>query len=389
MAEYKKQHYVPKLYLRNFTVDGRFLSVYNILKRSLHSRVPYDTQCYKDYYYGKDKIWETRLSTLEAEWAIVFQKILAEEALSNNDINLVREFALYQLQRTVAANEHLLRQREEVICEFGRILYNREGMDFDSVTEEICKERAKHACSPAESLAFSEKSLPFVHDLELAIIKYNTVQDLITSDAPVIAINPFHHPSIGYNCMGLILLFPISNKKLVVLYDAKMYPKNRGGLYIENSDEGEVANLNALQFISADKILLSMSDRSFIEIPNNVWEAREKNKALNTATALGSEDNRIVALTPRRVFYRCDFSFGAVCHRFKRIPFVCKEAPPRYWDSAWDKKLEMKAQFFGNIIELTPGLSSQYGLTKKEIRRGCQRMANAAKYYWMQNQIID
>ena len=59
MAEHKKQHFVPKLYLKNFTRDGKTFSVYNIAKNLLAPSVPYDTQCYKNYYYGKDLIWET------------------------------------------------------------------------------------------------------------------------------------------------------------------------------------------------------------------------------------------------------------------------------------------------------------------------------------------
>lgn len=387
MAEHKRQHYVPKLYLRNFTVDGKLLSIYNVSQKEMISQVPYETQCYKDYYYGKDKLWEKELGALETKWGVVFQRVLANNLLSNDDIYAIKQFALYQLQRTVALNDYLLHQREEFLCEYGRLLYKRNGLAFDSDAANYCKERAKNECSPAETLALADKYMPLVQDLELTIITYNTNQNLISSDVPVIAINPFHQPSTGYGCMGLIILFPISSNRLVVLYDAKMYPKNKGQQYIDCFDENEVSNLNVLQLISADKILIAKTELSYSFISDFALEARDKNRNQNTMAFLGTDENKLMISEPRKVIYKCSFSFGGVCHRFKRIPFVCKEAPPRMWDSEWEKKLDMKEQILPTIIASSPNLFSEYGLSKKEIRRGCQRMATAAKVYWAQERL--
>ena len=186
--------------------------------------------------------------------------------------------------------------------------------------------------------------------------------------------------------MGLIILFPISSSKLVVLYDSKMYPKFKGQLYAEGSDENEVSNLNALQVISADKILLAKHESSFVDLPDNAWESRSINREQSATSFLGSDDQRLFFTSPRKVIYHCDFSFGAVCHRFKRIPFVCKDAPPRKWDSEWEKKLDTLEQILPDIITSKPDLQAQYGLTKKEIRKGCHRMATAAKVYWTQHE---
>ena len=54
MHKHKKHHFVPKLYLRHFTVDGKNLSIYNISKKRIITNIPYDSQCSKDYYYGTD-----------------------------------------------------------------------------------------------------------------------------------------------------------------------------------------------------------------------------------------------------------------------------------------------------------------------------------------------
>ena len=346
MAEYKKQHYVPRLYLRNFTTDNKLLSVYNISQCKTIPSAPYDTQCYKNYYYGKDKIWETQLSKLEAKWGLVFQNILAKKELSREDIYLIKQFALYQLQRTVAMNDYMTQQREELLCEYGRLLYKREGLVFDSNAESYCKERAKNECSPSENLAFTEDFIPVIQDLELTVITYDTRHDLITSDVPVIAINQFYKPLNGYN------------------------------------DGGHVeTQLEVLVVPSSGK-----SENSFSFISDKALEIRNMNRSRESTTFLGTDDNRLMVSTPRTIIYNCEFSFGKVCHNFKRIPFVCKEAPPRKWQKEWENKLEMKEYILPDLAAKRPNLFAEYGISKKEIKRGCQRMATAARLYWSQKE---
>lgn len=386
LAKNKKQHYVPKLYMRNFTQDGQLLSVYNIARKQCYPAVPFDDQCYKNYYYGSDAVWEKRLSAMETEWGVIFQKILAKSSLDGTDIDAIRQFALYQLQRTVASNEYFIQQKEEFLLEYGKMFYKKRGVPFNETAEAICKERAKRDFSPADWLEFADECLPYLQDLETVIIEYHTERELIFSDVPVVAINPFHQPSIGYACMGLIILFPISSSKLVVLYDSKMYPKYKGQLYIESADDNEVSNLNALQVISADKILLAKHDSAFITLPDDAWESRSVNRGQSATSFLGSDDQRLFFTSPRKVIYHCDFSFGSVCHRFKRIPFVCKDAPPRKRDKEWEKKLDTLEKILPALITSKPELKAQYGLSKKEIRKGCQRMSTAAKVYWAQHE---
>jgi len=79
--------------------------------------------------------------------------------------------------------------------------------------------------------------LDSIKDLDVTIINYKTKRKLISSDVPVISINPFHRPTIGYGCMGLIMIYPVSPHQLVVIYDGKMYPKYVGKLYVDIRNE--------------------------------------------------------------------------------------------------------------------------------------------------------
>lgn len=385
MAEKKRQHYVPQFYMRNFADENNTFVVYHLLQKKSIGRVPYNRQCYKDYYYGADALWEKRLGEMEADWGATFKAILSEKTLSAEDIQLVKQFALYQRQRTLAEAEYRKQERTELLIECGRMLYVNKGWPFDDAAKKACEERARNDCTPAENLEFANKLVNLIDDLGILIITYNTNSELISSDTPVIAINPFHPPSIGYACMGLILLFPISRNKLVVLFDRKMYPRFRNSLYIDCQDEDEVHNVNVLQLISAERILFSYSGIEFSKFTDAEWKSRKANRDQDTLSTLGPEGNKILISSMRKAIYNCELSFGQICHRFKRIPFICKEAPPRSWDREWENKLNIKADIMSEVFKMSPELRSKNGITSKELRRGCKRMASAAMAYWHQS----
>ena len=102
MPDKKKHHYVPKFYLKEFANDrGKFV-IYNLKDEKCIEAVPYKDQCYKSYFYGKDGIWEDQLGEMETKWAVVFKKIKEKDVLSEEDLKLIKQFAVYQRQRTVA-----------------------------------------------------------------------------------------------------------------------------------------------------------------------------------------------------------------------------------------------------------------------------------------------
>ena len=248
----------------------------------------------------------------------------------------------------------------------------------------VCEEQMKNYCIPSEQLSFAENLQSLIDDLAVVIISYDTNLNLVSSDVPVIAINPFHSPSIGYACMGLVILFPVSERKLVVLYDGKMYPHFRGMTYVKSNDCEEVIHLNTLQYISAEKILFSHSDKDFLFISESAENIRERNRAKCPVTTLGVDGNKVIATGMRTTIYKCDWSFAQVSHRFKRIPFVCKEAPPRKWDYKYEQQLNQRSEVLDMVFRASPQTFASYKITGKELRRGCKRMASAAKVYWSQ-----
>ena len=94
LAEKKKQHYVPKTYLKHFS-NEKIFSVLNIDKNMIYENVPYASQCYENYFYGNDLNWEKRLDSMESQWGMVLDKICRGENIDAIDKALVKQFSIY------------------------------------------------------------------------------------------------------------------------------------------------------------------------------------------------------------------------------------------------------------------------------------------------------
>lgn len=383
MPEKKKQHYVPKFYLQLFTNEQNTFSVLNIANKKILQSVPYSGHCYKDYYYGKDGVWENQLSEMERIWANTIKLVLSKCPLSNDDILSLKKFALYQRQRTIAEENYSKQSRKEMLMECSKCICANNGYKYDAdVVEKICAERVNESMAPAEMLRYAEPCLDLINDLGVVVIEYKTQLDLCSSDVPVISINPFCQRTIGYASMGLIMLFPISSRHLVVLYDEKMYPKFKGKRYVEICNEKEVLNLNVLQLISAEKILFGKDERAFSMFSASHWDVRKYNRNSKVVNALGSSTQRIMGTSLRMTIFDCSFSFGKIDSSFANIPFCCREAVPRVWEKEWEEKLDTKPHIMSQIAGFRPDMLNELGLTKKEFRQGFEKMAKAAKKYW-------
>lgn len=381
MANKKKQHYIPRFYMKNFAKNKVF-SVFNIKNRKIISPAPYKDQCFKDYFYGKDNILEDILAEKETKWAEAIRSLLEEEPLTPEIIQLLKEFALYQQQRTNAMKTFNIQARKELLIEMATQIYIHRGWKFDNAARKYCEERAKEDVAPSEYLLIAEKMQKYIEDLGLLVVTYNTTNKLISSDMPVISINPFYPPNIGYSVMGLIILFPISPHKLVVIYDDKMYPKFKGTQYTILNNEKEVINLNVLQLISAESILYGINTDEFYLFKKDHWEARKRNRDRDAMSSLGPDGHKLMIYGNRPNIYHCDLSFGKMCGEFSRIPFPCREAVLRQWDEKYEEKLVLKGQIIPTVSEHDTRFFTKLNMTKKEYVKNCHKMYKLAKKYW-------
>jgi hypothetical protein len=381
LAENKKQHYVPKTYLKHFS-NGKVFSVLNVDNDMIYEDVSYASQCYENYFYGNNLVWEKRLNSMEKQWGMVLDKICRGENIDDNDKTLLKQFSIYQYNRTVAREQFNITSYIENLRETAKVILQRNEIS-DEDFGDFLEQKAKEITSPEKSLEMVESLEELINDLEVIVIDCISETKLISSDAPVICINPFEPHGVGFGCMGLLIFFPVSDTKLVVIYDVKMYKSNSNISVI--SDKQEIHNLNAYQYISAERIIYGKSKGDLEFVSDDLKDERTKNKAIKPVHSLGSLDAKMIVMSNERIMYRGDLSFAHLSHDIRKIPLTCREAVPRKWEQGWQDKLKHKESIMPQLINLRAINKDEIGMTAKEIKRGCRLMSNYAEKYWKTN----
>lgn len=384
MAEKKKQHYIPQFYMRLFTDTQKKFAVCNVENREIYPHVPCGSQCYKDYFYGEDKSLENKFSVMENLWKETITKANCMEQLNDEDCYNLKKFIICQRQRTLGDNQFTKQSEVQIAVEVMKTSLAYNGVHYDDTAKEICYKIAEETSNKLGSLNYVDACLKSILDLEVLVINYNTHCELISSDMPVIAINPFCKFSIGYGCMGIILLVPISPHNLLIAYDGKMYQRYVGKQYISLRNETEVLHLNILQLISANKIIFGQETNELQEFNKENWEERRKSRDIAPVSTLGRETDKLIYISPRKVIHNHIFSFGQIKPEFNISPYICREAASRNYDKQWEMKFRNNVQIIPEMVSMRGRNSntSNTVYTKKEIRNGCKKMLKAAIKYW-------
>lgn len=384
MAEKKKQHYIPQFYMRFFADSNKEFSVCNVNNQAIYPHIPYRDQCYKNYFYGEDKVLENQFSVLEGQWKETIQKANNFCPLDPIDCDVLKQFMVYQRQRTLGDNLFTQQSEIQMNIECIKTIYAYHGVPFEGPTKGSCLKAVTEQSTELGSLNFVTECLKSILDLDVLVIHYDTHRKLISSDVPIVAINPFHQCSIGYGCMGFILLAPISPHNLLLAYDGKMYPRYVGKQYISLHNESEVFHLNVLQMISAHKIIFGREINELQEFKKENWEERQNSRDIAPVGTLGPEPNKMIYMSPRKVIHNHIFSFGQMKQDFNMIPFVCREAAPRVYDVGWENKFRQKIQIMPKLMGLLykDSDNSDVRYTTKQIYNGCKAMLKAAQKYW-------
>lgn len=387
----RKQHYVPQFYLKRFADRNGELSVLDIQEEATHADVPYRDQCQKTYFYGEDGEWETRLSSMESEWSTVTSKLINREPITSNDANLVRQFALYQRQRTLAQDEFVKQQDASILMNVAQMQLrnqpnNQHLFATDAELARACSEKIERESVPGYGIDLLKDMESIIDDLDLTVIRYETDNELLSSDVPVVAINRFFKHSIGFSCMGLILFFPLTPHDLVVIYDGNVYSTYRGQLYVTSKDEKEVEGHNVFQYISAETIVFAQERETLVGLnytdPETKQE-RHRSRDIAPISIFGPENGaHLIQVSARKTYHECDLSFGQLGRQARRVPVECREAVPRTKDEKWSQKLSTKESVLvppPQIDVLSPGCSKS---ERKRLRRGYRSMSRFAELYW-------
>lgn len=245
MASNKNQHFVPRCYLRPFTLDGAdsAINLYNIDRQKFIEQAPLKHQCSGDYFYGKNPLLEAGIQSIESAYGSILRKILKSEyVLTDEHRDLLKVFWLFQYLRTEAASKRsveMLDATQAVI-----------GLEDSSFRFEI-REAVQMAMK-----TFSDV-MGIVSDMKVCLLRNRTSTPFITSDDPAVLTNRWHLENIktkghsfGLKSAGNILLLPLSPQVLCIGYDGDVYSLPHENGWMEVRRDFDVEAFNKHQFLN-------------------------------------------------------------------------------------------------------------------------------------------
>lgn len=284
-GEKKRQHYVPKMILRNFSKDSARISLIVLATGKRIPSAPISRQCYEDYFYGADQIMEDSFSVEEGKVASHLGDFSRSrlEGLSDTVFDELRMFVHYQKARTRGAAEHVSKFAGAFAKSVaqGTAQLNPEGgitvEDVDQV--EI---RLKNAQN--ESLWIAAKYAPIMFDMAVKFIVTDRSPGFVIADHPVVAYNQFaehhlrlkHYPTTtGLALKGLQLFMPLSSSVTLAIYDPTTYEYG-GKSRICKAGPKDVQFLNEMQAINAWECIFFDQERVDESTLESLALAREK-----------------------------------------------------------------------------------------------------------------
>ena len=248
MSENKKQHFVPKFYLSQFSSTGKSVGLYNLTGEKLIENAPIKGQCYRNFFYGKDLSVEQAFGVIEGEARRILGNLVAGSIparISQDHLTLVL-FIVLQRYRTVYARDEMNGFYSRIV----RHIAERQGTPVQEITRVTTSEAVMQAIRLASS------SWVLTADLGFKVLRSRSCA-FITSDNPVILYNELFKnydqvSGIGLASKGLLIFYPLSPEILLVLYDRSVYKiGSKQDLIIDIHQMRDCIQLNQLQVLCA------------------------------------------------------------------------------------------------------------------------------------------
>ncbi|RYV01905.1 hypothetical protein SOPP22_12150 [Shewanella sp. OPT22] len=245
MANNKNQHYVPKCYLKAFTLDsdGKAINVYNIDRKKLIPLAPVKNQCSRDYFYGKDEKLEDAIQFLEQSYGIALSELLQTPTKFCEHHKIVlKRFWLFQYLRTEASSLRAMEMSEGI----GK---------YAGLSAEEFNLGIKDAVNI--SMHNYAECMQIVDDLKVCLIKNHTDLPFITSDDPAVLSNRWHlndvrakYFSFGLKASGNLLFLPLTPQLMCLAYDGDIYSIKHKKGWIEIRNKNDVKYFNEHQILN-------------------------------------------------------------------------------------------------------------------------------------------
>ncbi len=289
-SDKRKQHYIPKFYLRNFSFqkNGKQIGVFNTKSGFFKPDAKLKTLAYNPYFYGKDGKIENALADIESEASPLLREIVETYNIPQINSELyakVLYFLILMSLRNPLASEELISSGEAL----RKIILDMSDRRVEiDANEMMNKEEAIRTV-----LRQLDMCVVFCSDLSLKILVNKTNVPFLIADNPVVKYNQFLEQKkwpgciSGYATVGLQLFWPLDPANMLLLYDNSIYKvgnRRERKIIIENANE--IDQLNLLQFLNCGSLIFFNEGISEKYLKKVSEESGKYTKANQTITEL-------------------------------------------------------------------------------------------------------
>jgi hypothetical protein len=253
----REQHFVPQFYLRRFSSDGSTINLLNAARRLIVPKASIKHQSSSRGFYDFSPDLERNLGNLEGGVATILRDIDESGRLPSRNTSaefMLKYYLLMQRLRTEGTGEVF-----ERLTDYLGKLWVQTHPDFDKHNIDLDKFKIRSNYPVALPMMLMAEHGDVVTEYALHLFQNRTDSDFVTSDNPAVAHNSYCEGVkgvgvLGTKCSGFQILFPISPRALLLMYDADVYKvgRNRGVSVTPIETAAEVRNLNAFQYLNAN-----------------------------------------------------------------------------------------------------------------------------------------
>jgi hypothetical protein len=280
-----RHHYVPRMLLKNFSVDvdKKYLNMHLLKNDHFKYRIPLYDQAQENNLYGSDQKLEKFYGGLESAASICLDK------LNTGNVDLEKEehwhiklFIVNQISRTpgfVSSQDDSIEKLLKNMASHDKFLKDH----LDDFSVSLNKPYNMYS-------SFSLDLLFIILDLKLGLLESsNKNAFFVIGKNPVILLNPFlkeknnwKWSTKGLAQKGISIIMPISPRFSLILYDSLRYTLiNKNPKWVIS--DSNVEKLNDFQYCNTDECIYfayPIDEQDYIQKNNCFKKFRESNKAI-------------------------------------------------------------------------------------------------------------
>lgn len=222
-------HFVPQFYLKGWcpypaktTSKLKCVRAWNNHTGRISRPVSIKHECSRADYYGPKSNsiddWLTLVEGIVSKEIWQFRSIHKPRTPTEEEEVALRVFMCTQIPRTRYTEE----QQRELFKSAHKLFDDpKDAKAIQNLVKPVVALGNTPEDIPAHALSLAKTT----SDLGLLVVNNETGFELITSDNPVVAVNHAFplHLNIGYGDAGLLVLWPVSPRAAIVLYDKAAY----------------------------------------------------------------------------------------------------------------------------------------------------------------------